>query len=485
MKLKDYLNSLVSRRKSNPTIKPSKFKAPQDSISATDCHYEICDSNDLKKFSNNDHPNRTETLLNRHAQLVNTIVNIQSQTNSCPQCRLLHQQGQQSILSNCHYSNTLSTCHIHQEYPYQSMISSSNNSLCIKTRQRSKIRTNPWIHTNFQSQSKQSSSNPPMITSGLIHSESFPQTLANGNTRLTNPTNRILHHSDSGHGFSLSSSRIIDSSSPDNTSNDGILLDDKHNAQYSSPQTIPSDQKRKNRKSSHSRYQRPSNLRVSSPKKSYSNRKHQIRNSSPRLINDHFSIQFEEIVENERLHKQQQQQQRSPMRQSPFILPLDEPYTNSSSSVPTLRSTNLKKSDSRTILKHIEEIENEIQLITNLNIEQEEQMLSSNDFTKEKSRHSIHEQIDQWIEQCLTIPQSNPTTRLHTECDLLSDTIKEYVTCICPNEKTKSTELMTAFYLSETTSPPKRTKSFVDQPLQIYQTQINDKDSKSIHECPF
>ena len=468
MKLKDYLNSLVSRRKSNSTAKPPKFKIPQETVSATDCHYEICDSSVLKKFASNENPNRTEFLLNQHAQLVNAIVGIQSQTNSCSHCR--------TAPSSCHYANTLSTCHIHHEHPYQSQISTSNNSLYTKTRQRTKIRTNPWIYRSYQSQSKTCTANPPNSTSGLIHSESFPQTLANGNTRLTNPSNRNLHQSDSGHGFSLSSSRIIDSSSPDNTSNDGILRDEKHSGECSLPKTIPSDQKRKSKRSSHSRYQRPSNVRVSSPKKVYMNRQSQIRNSSPRLVNDHFSIQFEEVVENERLH-----QQRSPTHQSPFILPLDELYTTSTSSSSALHSASLKKSDSRAILKHIEEIENEIQLITNLNLEQEDQMLSSNDFTKENNRHSIHEQVDQWIEQCLTIPQNNPNSLLHIECDHLSNTIKDYVTCVYPNEKPKSTEMMTAFYLSATPPPPpKRTKSLIGQSFQIA-----SKDCKSTHECPF
>ncbi|CAF3514997.1 unnamed protein product [Adineta steineri] len=499
MKLKDYLNSLVSRRKSNTSSKSPKTKINEESISSTDYHYEICDYNDTNKVPINDQPNRTEFLLARHAHLVNTIVGIQSQANSCSHCRILHQQTQPNFFSNPNYSNTLATCNLHSECPYQTFISSSNSSLCVKTRQRSKIRTNPWIKTTQTSQAKNFVCNPSTLSSGLIHSESFPQTIANGNIYLENPLNRILHQSDSGHGLSLSSSRMIDSSSsPDNTSNDGILSDNKQFVlytkqieQYSSPKTIPSDNKRKIKKSSQSRYQRPSNSRLSSPKKNYIHRKNSSRSSSPRLHNDHFSVEFEEIVENERIHKQ-----RSPTRKSPFILPLDETYVQSSSSpLSILRSTTLKKSNSRTILRHIEEIENEIQMITNLNLDQDEQMIPSNTYSKENNRQSIHEQVDQWIEQCLTTTNKDSTTLLHTQCDQLLNRIDDSMASVCSNndqpkalslpKSSKQTELMTEFYLSATPST-KRTHSFTYNPLeQLSKSQTITNGIKSTHECPF
>jgi len=486
MKLKDYFNSLVSRRKTNTSSKSHKPKS--ESISSTDCHYDICGSNDTNKLPVNDYQNRTQFLLARHAHLVNTIVGIHSKETSCSHCGGLYepQQQQENSSVNCKYSNTLGACYSHRECQYQ-----SNNSLWTKTRQRSKIRTNPWIKTTPIS--------PPshyQLSSGLIHSESFPQTILNGNVRSTNPSNRILQHSDSGHGFSLSSSRIIDSSSTDNTSHDRLLLNKKrdvlhpkHLEEYSSPtKTIPSDNKRQIKKSTQSRYQRSSNTQISNPKKAYIHRKNHSRSSSPRLHNDHFSIEFEEIVENERLHKQ-----RSPTRKGQFILPLDERDVKSSSPLPILYPTTLKKSNSRTILKHIEDIENEIQLIKNLNLDQDEQSPSSDVYPKQNDRQSIHEQIDHWIEQCLTTTKNSPTNLLHTECDHLSNTLKDYVTYVCSNDKPKisslpksqkPTELMTAFYLSSTPSP-KRTLSFIGQPLELSNSQTTTKDFKSIHECPF
>lgn len=485
MKLKEYISSLVSRRKSNTSSKSHKSKSHQESVSSADCQYEVCGPNDTHKVSTNDRHNRTQFLLARHAHLVDTIVGTHSQENSCLYCRGLYQPEQQNLLVNCNYSNTFGSCNSHRECQHQTHISSSNNSLWTQ-RQRSKIRTNPWIkntHTTELSQTR--------ISSGLIHSESFPQTISNGNIRSTNPSNRILHRSDSGHGFSLSSSRIIDSSSTENASNnDELLLNKKHHVlyseQYSAPKTIPSDNKRKVKKSTQSRYQRSPNTQISSLKKPYINRKNHSRSSSPPLHNDHFSLQFEEIVENQRLRS-------SPSRKTQFILPLDETDVRSSSPLPILYQTTLKKSNSRTILKHIEEIENEIQMIKNLNFDQDEQILSLNVYPKQNDRQIIHEQIDHWIEQCLTTTKNNSSTNLlHTECNHLSNTIKDYVTCICSNDNSskisslpKSTELMTAFYLSSTPSA-KRTFSFINQPSQLSNSsQTITKDLKSIHECPF
>ena len=444
MKLKDYLNSLVSRRKSNVPSKSAKPKPPHGAISSADCHYEVCEYEDSNKHPPDDHHSRTQILLARHAQLVDTIVGIRSPDNPCPHCPT----EQQNSLSNRNYSNTLATCNPYRECQHPTThLSSSNNSLWTKTRQRSKIRTNPWIKTTRTSQPEYSIYEPT-LPSTLIHSESFPQTISNGNL---NPANIVLHQSDSGHGFSLSSSRIIDSSSPDNTSSDGPVLDENHLVQYHPPKTMPSDNKRRAKKSIQS-------------KKSSVNHKH-------RLYNDDFSLEFEEIVENERLHKQ-----RSPRRKSPFILPLDETDVKLTPPSSILYPTTLKKTNSRTILKHIEEIENEIRIIKNLNLDHDEQILSS----KDGDRQSIHEQVDQWVEECLT-----------SEYNHFSNTQKDYSIYSNNNHQTSfvskpknKTELMTAFYLSSIPTT-KRTYSFIDQPIPLSSSQIITKDFKPIHECPF
>jgi hypothetical protein len=474
MKIKEYLNSLVSRRKRTTSSKSDKSKSHFVSIPSTDCHYEICGYEDPNKILiNNDQHSRTQVLLNRHAQLINTIVGIRSQQdNSCSNYRIPHKPEQENIILNRNYSSTLASSNPRRQCQHQTLISSSNISLAIKTRQRSKIRTNPWIKT-IQISKPEYSIYDPTLSTGLIHSESFPQTISNGNINL--------HQSDSGRGFSLSSSRAIESSSPDNTSSDGPLVDEKqhisyknHIEQYYPPKTNSFENKRRVK----NRYQHPSNTRISSPKRSSIN-----RSSSPRVYNDHFSIEFEEIVENERLQKQ-----RSPKRNSPFILPLDEIDVK-------LISPPLKKTNSHTILKHIEEIENEIRMIKNLNLDPDEQILSSNIYSNEDERQSIHEQVDQWVEECLTIPKINPTIRLHNECDHLSNTIKDYVVCVYSNNNhqtsslpkpEKTPELLTTFYLS---SIPliNRTFSLIDQSLQLPNSQtIKTSDNlKSIHECPF
>ena len=293
----------------------------------------------------------------------------------------------------------------------------------------------------------------PISSSGLTHSESFPQTVSNGNIHSTNPSNVVLHQSDSGQGFSISSSRMIDSSSPDNTSSDGPVLDEKHRReQYYFSKTNSSDKKRRGKQSSvQSRFQRPSSIRtVTSPRKP----NYPARSSSPRSRNDHFSIEFEDIVENDRLNKSRS----SSARKSPFILPLEE--TN----IPPLKKTN-----SHTILKHIEEIENEIRMIKNLNLDPDEQIFSSNN----GERQSIHEQVDQWIEERLTTstPQ-HPTALVHKPNP-------NYVLCVFSDKNQqasssslsklpKKPEIMTAFYLSSI--PTKSTTHF--QPI-------------ATHECPF
>jgi len=197
-----------------------------------------------------------------------------------------------------------------------------------------------------------------------------------------------------------------------------------------------------------------------------------------------------------------------------------------SSPPPIIFSPTLAKTNSRAILKHIEEIENEIRLIKNLDLtnddDDDEYVLSPRAYPEEDidlgdenddnnndpvveeedkikdERKSISEQVDQWVEKCLNTPNNsnNPTTRLHTECDHLSNTIKDYVVYVCSNDDQqtssipstpqKSTKLMTAFYLSSIPiRTTKRTSSFIDNPLKLENAQTVKNHLKSIHECPF
>jgi hypothetical protein len=324
MKFKDYLNSLVSRRKSSassskPSHHPSNKKHQQESTTLADCHYDICGYEDINSVMPDDLHSRTQILLARHADLVNTIVETRSsqdnQTPSCSQCRLSHQSSpmipslppplppklsfeQQTSFSNRNYSSTLATCSPRRECqqppyyqknltssqystPNPSVISSSSSlwttTASLSKKQRSRIRTNPWIGKtsiynrpsiraessrvfHHQTSPEASSLHPeysiydPTFNkspSALIHSESFPQTTLNGNTHVITPptlppppepaptSSVILHQSDSGQGFSLASSRVINSlssssssppsssSSPDDTSVDGILSNEK------------------------------------------------------------------------------------------------------------------------------------------------------------------------------------------------------------------------------------------------------------------
>jgi hypothetical protein len=250
---------------------------------------------------------------------------------------------------------------------------------------------------------------------------------------------------------------------------------------------------------------------------------HHSQSSSSRSIDDHFSVEFEEILENERSYKQRKDKQSSTRlvsptslspRKSPFILPLDDTNMKLSSPPPPplIFSPTLTKTNSRAILKHIEEIENEIRLIKNLDLanndDDDEYVLSPHAYPEEDidlgddiddnkdeekikdNRESIYEQVDQWVEKCLNTSK-NSGNRLHAECDHLSNTIKDYVGCICSNNDQQtssipapSAELMTAFYLSSTpTRITKRTSSFIDQPLKLENTETSHL--KSIHECPF
>ena len=335
MKLKDYLHSLVSRRRSIGSTSKSEAKLlhngkQPESATCVDCHYDICGYEDVNTLLPDDQRTRTHLLLSRHAELVSNIVESRSPSShentlshsSCLQCRLSHFQttcippplpppplppklsfdGATSF-SNRNYSSTLATCSPRRECqqmppmsvlssqystPNPSMISSSSslwtNGNNLSKKQRSRIRTNPWIGktlnptrpTTFiesdcgsyahslipnSKQPEYCLYDPAFRTSppGLIHSESFPQTMSNGNIQMiASPgpllappplpppgissavpqSNIILHRSDSGHGFSLSSSRVIGSSSssasppstsssPDSTSVDGPLSNGK------------------------------------------------------------------------------------------------------------------------------------------------------------------------------------------------------------------------------------------------------------------
>ncbi|CAF1558776.1 unnamed protein product [Rotaria magnacalcarata] len=696
MKFKDYFNSLVSKRKNNISSSKSNSKSihkktHQESSASADCHYDICSYEDINGTVTDDQHSRTQVLLARHAELVNTIVGTRSPHDntfsSCSQCRISQQASpvippplppplppkllleQQTSFSNRNYSSTLATCsprrecqhhhHYHQQQQQQSLhhpthlnssqystpnpsiISSSNSSLWTTTtslskKQRSKIRTNPWIgNTSLNNRSSifieppnlcqhQASELIPCISqpeygiydptfrispSALMHSESFPITISNTNTNLTDspsppppPVVRtpapassvILHQSDSGHGFSLSSSRVIDSSSSssssasspspspsnsslgNNTSSDGVLVNDKQRCRQKklkkkistipSPLVIQKNSKRttnaeqnlvprtvtseigsltRQKKTSRMppkvtvqyRYQRSStdtkNSTVKLPNDQMHDQ-HHSRSSSSRSINDHFSLEFEEILENERSHKQRKDKQPSTnivspklisSRKNPFILPLDETNIKLPSPPAILFSPKLKKTNSRAILKHIADIENEIRLIKNLdltndnddddddgdyvlslcaanpediNIEHENHEHDVNNAEEDikDERQLINEQVDQWVEKCLqttNTTNNNSSTLFHTDCDQLSNTVKDDVVCACSNddrqatsEPEKTTKLMTAFYLSSIpTRTTKRTSSFINQPFKLEKSQTVIGYLQPTHECPF
>ena len=275
------------------------------------------------------------------------------------------------------------------------------------------------------------------------------------------------------------------------------------------------------------------------------NHDHKSCSSSSRSTDDHFSLEFEEILENERSYKQRRDKQLSTKlmspksispRKSPFILPLDETNIKLPSPPPIVLSSSLTKTNSRAILKHIEEIENEIRLIKNLDLanhdnendndyddDDDAYLLSShacseedidfrienidhdddNDVEEEinDKRQSIYDQVDLWVEKCLntTNNTNNPAARLHTECDHLSTTIKDYVVCVCSNDYQRASsvpisstpenasKLMTAFYLSSVPAQliKRRTSSFIDKPSNLEKSRTVTHDLNSIHECPF
>lgn len=188
---------------------------------------------------------------------------------------------------------------------------------------------------------------------------------------------------------------------------------------------------------------------------------------------------------------------------------------------PRMFSPTLTKTNSRAILKHIEEIENEIRLIKNLDLadDDDEYVLSPHaypeedfDFDDETNHHhqqrkddddeeirddrqSIYEQVDQWVEKCLNTSQQPASHRLHTECDHLSNTMKDYVVCVCshdaqqtptistPQDKRPSTTTFDVH--SKSTATTKRTSSFIGQPIKFNNLSTEKSHLKSIHECPF
>ncbi|CAF0825468.1 unnamed protein product [Adineta ricciae] len=671
MKFKDYLNSLVSRRKSNPATSKSYHqsiskKNSHESNASADCHYDICGYEDISGVGNDDQHSRTQILLARHAELINSIVETRSsQENTfspCAQCRIVQQSSPiippppplppklsiepQTPVTNRNYSSTLATsnprreCQHHSKQYYQqqqpfsyqipltssqystpnpSVNSSSSSSLWTTTaslskKQRSRIRTNPWIGTPTNNRTSTfiesahlfnqhvlpdpSSLQPEYgiydptyrgSPSGLTHSESFPQTTSSASIHIIKPpsppsvvpplssiptqtSSIVLHQSDSGHGFSLASSRVINSSSsssppssssssPDDTSADGIVTHDKPSnrqkklkkktssispllrkksprralktEQHFYSNTISSDSGSLTRRTkirqipgsvvAHHRQQRSAGVMKTNLNRSSLERKHQnppSQSSSSQSVNDHFSLEFEEILENER--SCQQRNERLSPAQSPFILPLDGTLT---------------KTNSRAILKHIEEIENEIRLIKSLDLThdnedddddddddhaEEEYVFSPHAYPEDDNidleneshhdteeteikddRQSIYDQVDQWVEKCLTTTTTttdtitnstdSPATLLHTECDQLSNSIKDYVVCVCSHDDQQATVLpppatkrMTTFYLSSIPSrPTKRTSSFVSEPFKLEELLRVTQNFKSIHECPF
>ena len=140
MKFKDYLNSLVSKRKSGTTSGKSHSRTVQtkthpESNPSADGQSDICGYEDINGIATDDQHSRTHILLARHAQLVNTIIGTRSSHESifpsCAQCRNSHQPSpmippppssippplppklsleHQLSLANRNYSSTLATC---------------------------------------------------------------------------------------------------------------------------------------------------------------------------------------------------------------------------------------------------------------------------------------------------------------------------------------------------------------------------------------
>ncbi|CAF3552437.1 unnamed protein product [Adineta steineri] len=489
MKFKDYLNSLVSRRKSSTSSKSHHpiihKKNTQESTTSADCHYDICGYEDINGIVSNDQHSRTQILLAPPAPTTSSVI--------------LHQ-------SDSGHGFSLSSSRV---------INSSLSS------------------TSTSSSSSSSPSSPPPSSSspddtsadGILsnNKQSYRQKKLKKKTSSTSPLSRKK---------SPARNINIEQNFCSNTiSSDGGSL-----TRRTKTHQIPSTN------SAQYRYQRSLGVRKPSPIKTSIDRKHSKQqhshSSSSQSIDDHFSLEFEEILENERSCKQRKDKQFSTKSisptESPFILPLDEINKKiTSPPSPIVFTSTLTKTNSRAILKHIEEIENEIRLIKNLDIanngedeevqeqeedddEDEEYIISPHAYPEEDidledennndieevviqdGRQSIYDQVDQWVEKCLTTTatttnNNSSSTRLHTECDHLSKTIKDYVVCVCPNDNQQTipipeqtTQLMTAFYLSSIpTRTTKRTSSFIAEPVKLEESQTVTQHLKSIHECPF
>ena len=293
MKLKDYFHSLVSKRKSST-------KSSHRAKSTVDSPYEISICDETRS--------RTELLLNRHAELVNSIVQTRASQPNIDRPSLSDQPSHSSQRS---YSSTLNM--FGRSTDPSSSVSSSHQSLWIKSRQRTKIRTNPWI-SNV--------STPHPTTGGLIHSESFPLTIGNGTSHTSvSPPTRLRHFTD-------------------NDDHDDVFEQNRPSAFSSVP--------------SRHRYKKP--------------RKSVVERTNSSRYPDHYSIEFEDHLERSSPERQQN---------SPFILPID-------------RNQSLKMR--RTPLRHIDELDHDIERIHTLNLQSHESPRPP----------SIHEQVDQWVEACLT-----------------------------------------------------------------------------------
>ena len=495
MKLKEYLNSFISRRKRNSSSKSHKTKSHHESISLTNCQQEIRGCEDTNEILIGNHQNRTQTLLNQHVQVVNAILGRQTYANpyfSCIHCRGTHRSKQSNLSLNRNHSSILETCNPECEYQHQTINSLNNNFLSRKVKQRSKIRTNPWIKTTRILQSK-CSIYDSISSLTLTHSESFPPIISFESIHVNNLSNVILHQNDSKHGFSWSNSRFIDSSSLDSMNSEVSLLDERqrvqytyHTEQYSHCQmTNLSDNKTSVPKSSLFCHQRSSNIPIFSSKKSL-DRKYYSVSSLSRFINDYFLNELEGIIENEHLHTPQ-----IPTQDSLFILPLDETNIKFSSAIPISSPKILRKTNSHAMFKQLED---DIQIIKNLNYELIEQISSFAIYPKEVKRQSIHEQVDQWIDECLTNSGNTSGVLYRTTYNRLSN-IREVgsthaslndtkeTSSVPKLQKQKETEAMTTLYISSV-SPTKCIFSSADQSLPTLQCETMRQNFKS-NECPF
>ncbi|CAF0937959.1 unnamed protein product [Didymodactylos carnosus] len=532
---------------------------------------------------------RTKLLLARHAQLVNTIIGQRNESSFCnhhsylpgtprisalppplPPKNDFYNSNSSVAVSNRNYYGTLATCSPRREccaqYSTTNSKSSNNdnntNSWSTSSKQRTRIKTNPWIHSPKWCRPTPSTClcptavdyclYDPSVGNSLPHSESYPKTVLeqlhqtkkqqqqeNSPIVIVNPkVATVLHQSDSGQGFSLSSIGEINSSSSSSSPSSSIVdnsisslissssdekkmitpnirLQRKSNLnQLESPAIIVKNQPNTNDIRSKTVVTPPLSSRIVNERKKIlskekgyvrspsdqtppSRQQHRgssmfhmtstndpairSRSSSSHSVDDHFSLQFEEIVEqcsssnnnNKRLLQQRNVGQ-TPSIPGPFILPLS---LDNDSLQPPLATTLTKSTNSRAILKHIQDIENEIRLMKNLDKPEEEEQEEEEEEspysvldidTNDDRRNTIYEQVDLWVEKCLKT-QETDINLLHNESTRLSDTIKDYMVFVCSdNEDEKknltlptesNSKLMTAFYVSST---PKETILSVD-----------------------